>query len=221
MISLVINPIHTLDLLVKGLLVGIIASAPMGPVGVLVVRRTLTKGPAYGFVTGAGAALSDIIYALITGIGLSFVMSFLEKDSSIFVLKVLGSVVLFIFGLHAYRTKVQAHQSTMAKKGTLWHNALTGFLLTLSNPLIVFLFIALFARFDFISDSHIYEQVMGYSMVFVGALLWWICLTTAIRTVSKRFDVSYIELFNRILGLLVMGASLIGLMYTLTIKLCI
>ncbi|MCF0196212.1 MAG: LysE family transporter [Bacteroidaceae bacterium] len=216
-----IEPTHVLDLIIKGLLVGIIASAPMGPIGVLVVRRTLVKGRAYGFVTGLGAALSDIIYALMTGIGMSFVMTFLEKETSVFWLKVLGSIVLFVFGLHAFRNKVKEMPGGSSNKGTLWHNALTGFLLTVSNPLIVFLFIGLFARFDFISGTNYFEQVIGYTMVFAGALLWWICLTTAINTVRQRFNTSYVELFNRLLGLLVMAASLIGLIYTLLFKLCL
>lgn len=216
----VIHPIHTLDLMVKGMMVGIIASAPMGPVGVLVLRRTLSKGHLYGFMTGLGAALSDIIYALITGAGISFVMSFLEKGTSVFFLKILGSIVLFLFGLHAFRTQVQILQKPSQQKGTLWHNTFTGFLLTLSNPLIIILFLALFARFDFITDTNYYEQGLGYLMVFVGALLWWFCLTTTIKKVSQRLDTTYVQLFNRMLGLLVMVASFLGLLYTLVVKLC-
>lgn len=218
---LAINPIHTLDLMVKGLLVGIIASAPMGPVGVLVVRRTLMKGRKYGFATGLGAATSDIVYALLTGACMSFVMSFLEKDTSVFFLKILGSVVLFLFGLHAYRTRVVINRSPSQNVGSWWNNAFTGFLITLGNPLIVILFIALYARFDFISDSHLYEQFLGYCMVYVGAILWWFCLTKAIKTVSQRMHVSYIQLFNRMLGLLVMVASLVSLIYSVVFKLCL
>ena len=71
------EPVSTLDLIIKGLLIGVVASAPMGPVGVLCIQRTLNKGRWYGFVTGIGAAFSDIIYALITGFGMSFVVDFI------------------------------------------------------------------------------------------------------------------------------------------------
>ena len=74
-------------LILKGLLVGIIASAPMGPVGILCIQRTIQKGRPYGIVTGAGAALSDILYALITGLGMSFVMDFIGEKQNIFWLK--------------------------------------------------------------------------------------------------------------------------------------
>ena len=73
--------IDLLELILKGIIIGIIASAPMGPVGILCIQRTLKKGRWYGFVTGIGASLSDIIYALITGLGMSFVMETLPISS--------------------------------------------------------------------------------------------------------------------------------------------
>ena len=87
-------------LVAKGLLVGIIASAPMGPVGVLCIQRTIRKGRAYGIATGAGAALSDILYAIVTGFGMSFVMDFIDNKENLFWLKLLGSVMLLFFGLY-------------------------------------------------------------------------------------------------------------------------
>lgn len=89
------EPVSTLDLIIKGLLIGVVASAPMGPVGVLCIQRTLNKGRWYGFVTGIGAAFSDIIYALITGFGMSFVVDFIENKDNMFYLQMAGSIMLF------------------------------------------------------------------------------------------------------------------------------
>ena len=72
-----IESVNAIDLAVRGMVVGIVASAPMGPVGVLIVQRTLNKGRWYGFATGIGAALSDLIYAVMTGLGMSFMMDFI------------------------------------------------------------------------------------------------------------------------------------------------
>ena len=94
-----------LDLTVKGLIVGMVASAPMGPVGVLCIQRTLNKGRWYGLVTGLGAAVSDILYAIITGVGMSFVIEFIENPRTMYVLQLVGSVLLFVFGYYTYRTK--------------------------------------------------------------------------------------------------------------------
>lgn len=88
-----IEQVTILDLLVKGLIVGVVVSAPLGPVGVLCIQRTLNKGRWYGFVTGLGAALSDIGYALITGYGMSFMDDFLAKNQVL--LQIIGSIMLF------------------------------------------------------------------------------------------------------------------------------
>lgn len=85
-------PIHLdiLDFIYKGMLIGIIASAPMGPVGVLCVQRTLNKGRWYGFITGVGAAVSDLFYAVITVYGMSFVMDFVNNQQNKFYLQIVG-----------------------------------------------------------------------------------------------------------------------------------
>ena len=82
-------PINILDLILKGMLIGIVASAPMGPVGVLCVQRTINKGRWFGFVTGVGAACSDIFYAMITGFGMSFVMDLITNHQNRFYLQIL------------------------------------------------------------------------------------------------------------------------------------
>jgi threonine/homoserine/homoserine lactone efflux protein len=91
--------INIVDLVFKGMLIGMVASAPMGPVGILCVQRTLNKGRWFGFVTGIGAAISDIIYAGITGFGMAFVMDFVNNDQNKFYLQIIGSVLLLGFGL--------------------------------------------------------------------------------------------------------------------------
>ena len=89
-----IVPINIIDFIFKGMMIGVIASAPMGPVGILCVQRTLNKGRWYGLATGIGAAVSDIIYAAIAGFGMSFVMDFITNDQNRFYLQIVGSIML-------------------------------------------------------------------------------------------------------------------------------
>ena len=140
----------TLQLVVKGLIIGIVVSAPMGPVGILCVQRTMHKGRLYGLVTGLGASLSDLFYAVVTGAGMTVVMSFIEQRNNIFWMKIGGSALLFAFGLHTLLSNpIKAMRQPSGKKGTPVQNLITSFFLTLSNPLIIFLFIALFAQLTF------------------------------------------------------------------------
>lgn len=206
--------ITLLDLTVKGLIVGMLASAPMGPVGVLCIQRTLNKGRWYGLVTGIGAALSDIIYALMTGVGMSFVIEFIEQPRTMYFLQLVGSVLLFGFGYYTFRTKPQLRPPSK-NKGTLAHNFLTGFLVTLSNPLIIFLFLALFARFTFVVPEHYGQQILGYISIFLGAMLWWYGLTYIVDKLRSTFQLERISLINRTIGVVVMVVSVLGLLSTL------
>ena len=96
--------VDLMELALKGILIGIIASAPMGPVGVLTIQRTLKKGRWYGLVTGFGAAISDIIYAMVTGLGMSFVMDLITSPHNKFILQITGSILLLVFGLYCFRS---------------------------------------------------------------------------------------------------------------------
>ena len=210
-----IEQVTILDLLVKGLVIGVVVSAPLGPVGVLCIQRTLNKGRWYGFVTGLGAALSDIIYALITGYGMSFMDEFLTKHQVM--LQIIGSVMLFVFGVFTFRSNpVQSIRPVSSKKGTYLHNFVTAFFVTLSNPLIIFLFIGLFARFSFVMPgSELGFQLVGYLAIILGALLWWFGITYFVNKVRARFNVRGIWILNRIIGVIVMLASVISLVYTI------
>jgi len=206
--------IAIIDLTVKGLIVGMVASAPMGPVGVLCIQRTLNKGREYGLVTGLGAALSDMLYALITGFGMSFVVEFIEQPRTMYILQLVGSLLLFGFGLYTFRSRPQLRPASN-QRGTLTHNFITAFLITLSNPLIIFLFVALFARFTFVVPDHFGHQLLGYVSIFLGALLWWYGLTYIIDKVRSSFDVNRIWLINQVIGVVVMVVSVLGLLSTL------
>ena len=100
-------------------------------------------------------------------------------------------------------------------KGTLAHNFVTGFLVTLSNPLIIFLFLALFARFTFVVPDHLGQQILGYISIFLGAMLWWYGLTYIIDKLRSTFELERIGLINKTIGMVVMVVSVLGLLSTL------
>ncbi len=208
--------IDILDLIFKGILIGIIASAPMGPVGVLCVQRTLNKGRWYGFITGIGAAVSDIIYALITGYGMSFIMDLITDPQTLFVLKITGSIMLLLFGIYCFKSNPTKKVHFSGKgKGTLLHNGITAFLVTSSNPLIIFLFMAAFAQFAFVVPNQPLMMSAGYFSIVVGALLWWFGLTWLVDKIRGKFDKDGIVLINKVIGSLVIIFSLIVLIGTI------
>ncbi len=208
-----VSQISILEIVVKGMIIGIVASAPMGPVGVLCIQRTLNKGRAYGFVTGTGAALSDILYALLTGYGLSFIYDIISNQSTLFWLQIIGASIMFIFGLHTFRTNPMKNTRNVSRnKSSLLQNGITGFFITLSNPTIILLFLGLFTPLNFmLPEQPFFMQCIGYLSIFGGAMLWWFFITYVVSKLRVRFDVRGIRVINRIIGVAVMLGALIGI----------
>ena len=213
------SSIEILDGIIKGIIVGIVVSAPMGPVGVLIIQRTLNKGRWFGFVTGVGAAISDMIYAMICCLCMSLVLPFLTEHKV--GLQAVGSLLLFVFGIYTYRTrpntKLPHKQGKKNQKGTLIQNAVTGFLLTFSNPIIVFLFMMLYAHFNFVTPYYV-KLGTEFIGVMVGALGWWLGLTYLISKVRKKFNEERIWMLNKTIGIIVRVVSLMSLFFTITGK---
>lgn len=195
----------------RGLAIGVIISAPMGPVGILCVQRTLDKGRKTGLYTGIGAALSDLLYCLLTGFGLSFIEEFLERNSN--VIQIIGSIVLIGFGIYLFRSnpsrklKKKTDQKIPAGK-----NILNGFLFTFSNPLIIFLIIGLFARFNFLAvEIKWYQYIIGYIAIIAGAMLWWYIVTFFVDKVRAHFNLRSMWLINKIIGGIIMIFAVVGI----------
>lgn len=194
-----------------GIVIGIFISAPMGPIGMLVIQRTLNKGRRAAFYTGIGAALSDLIYCLLTGLGLSFVTEFIESNKD--VLQIIGSLMLIIYAVYLFKANPSRQLNTPRgnQPNTYWSDFGTGFIFTFSNPLILFFIISLFARFNFMDSEHIfYHYILGYMSIVAGAVGWWFLITYFVNKVRAHFNVRSLWLVNRVLAVLLLGMSLVG-----------
>ena len=215
--------VNIIDEILKGLIIGIIVSAPMGPVGILTVQRTLNKGRWEGFATGVGASTSDFIYALITGYGMSFVVDIINNPAIALIIKLVSGVLLFAFGLYTYRSIPKnsvkddiSITTNSTDKPDLKSYAMSGFVVTVSNPLIIFMFLALFGQFTFIIVDNIIPQIFGYIAIIGGALLWWLALTWVVNRVRAHFNNKVLWWINRIIGIIVMVVSGLYFVYTAT-----
>ena len=193
-----------------GVLIGLLISAPMGPIGMLVIQRTLNKGRAAAFFTGMGASLSDLIYCLLTGLGLSFVTDFIENNQN--VLQIVGSAVLIVYGIYLFRNNPSRQLRKPAENpNTYWRDFATGFLFTFSNPLILFFIIGLFARFSFLDTQYsFYHYIVGYISIVVGAIGWWFIITFFVNKVRAHFNIRSMRLVNRIIAVLLLVMATVG-----------
>ena len=161
-------------------------------------------------MTGLGAALSDLIYALLTGLGMSIVIDFIEANQNI--LLILGSLVLVGFGLYLYRQNPAKNiRKANSSINTFTQDFITKILLTFSNHKILFLYIGLFARFNFfLPESQLGHHVVGYLSILLGAISWWFLITYVINKVRARFNVRSIWLINRGIGIIIIIMSIVG-----------
>lgn len=196
---------------IRGFVIGVLISAPMGPIGMLVIQRTLDKGRWPAFFTGIGASVSDMFYCILTGAGIAFITDFINSQQ--LVLQVVGSLVLAIFGVYLFRKNPsrQLHKSLVPVPNSYWKDIASGFLLTFSNPLILFFIIGLFARFNFLLPHfRYYHYILGYLAISIGAVTWWFLITTLVNKMRSHFNLRSLYIINRIIGSLLVAFSLIG-----------
>ncbi len=211
----------TLLTVLWGLLIGILVSAPMGPTGILVIQRTLNKGWLPGLMTGFGAVLSDLFYAIISGFGIAFIVDWIEHYQ--LTLQFAGSLFIVAYGFYLWFSNPA---SALAASDPLAANVaprrvrgglkffFTGFGLTVSNPTIVFFYLALFARTNFLfaaDAKHWWLYVLGFGCIMAGAVGWWILITWLINKVRNHFKLRTLKLINRGIALLMFAIAVIGL----------
>ena len=191
--------------------IGVILSAPMGPVGILCIQRTLNSGRNSGFFTGVGAAASDLFYCLLVGLGISLVTDFIADHVN--VLQIIGSIILIMYAIYMImHNPVSQIKENLDQRDDYLRDMVTGFLFTLSNPLIMFLIIPLFARFSFpLPEYKLYHIIIGYAFIVAGALLWWAVITFFVDKVRSHFNIRSMWLINRIIGSIILLLSLYGL----------
>ena len=191
--------------------IGIILSAPMGPIGILCIQRTLNKGRMSGLFTGVGAAASDLFYCLLVGLGISLVTDFIADHVN--VLQIIGSAILIVYAIYMiFHNPVSQIKENIDQRDDYLRDTVTGFLFTLSNPLIVFLIIPLFARFGFpLPEYKFYHIILGYLFIVAGALSWWAVITFFVDKVRTHFNIRSMWLINRIIGSIILILSVYGL----------
>ena len=200
-------------MILRGLVIGVVVSAPMGPVGIYCIQRTLDKGRLSGLYTGVGAAISDLIYCLLTGFGLSFIEEFINRHRS--PIQLLGSIVLIFFGIWLIRKKpdggsiaADADHGAPSREGDI----LKGFALTFSNPLILFLIIGLFAQFNFVIEGiKFYHYILGFIGIIAGALGWWWLVTFFVDKLRGHFTRRTMKRINMAIGVIILVFAAVGI----------
>jgi threonine/homoserine/homoserine lactone efflux protein len=193
---------------IKGLAIGATVSLPIGPIGILCVRRLLLNGPLVGIAAGMGAATADIFYAVTALLGLTFVSQLLMQQFVL--LRILGSFFFFLFGIKILISHPPRSQKSNSKwAGSAIQSYFSLLLLTLANPTMIFYFIALFATFQ-IENNTLITIIPLTIGIFFGALGWWLLLSLLSTLIHPTLNAHLLRLINKICGIALIIVSILS-----------
>ena len=195
----------------KGVLVGLVIAVPAGPVGILCIRRTIFNGRLAGFISGTGAATGDAIFGIIAAFGLTFVSDLLLDYQEW--LRLGGAVFLLLVGMRAFMAEPLAGTRSQRDPETLLADFASTFALTVTNPITILAFLAVFAGIGFAGeDAKLAGAAILVLGVWLGSLLWWAALAFGAGMLRHSFRRNHLVWINRGSGgiLLLSGVGLLG-----------
>ena len=196
--------------LLKGLALGLSIAAPIGPIGILCVRRTLTEGRTLGLVSGLGAATADAMYGMVAGFGLTFISSLLVGQRAW--LNLIGGVFLCYLGVRTFLAQAAERAAATQQGGLLGAYASTLFL-TLTNPMTIMSFAAVFAGLGIATAPSGYlSSGLLVAGVFLGSTLWWLVLTSGASLLVAKFSAHRWRWINRISSAILVGFGVAALL---------
>jgi threonine/homoserine/homoserine lactone efflux protein len=190
------------EYIVKGIIVGIIVTAPVGPIGLLCIQRTINRGMFSGLVTGISSALADIMFAIIAGFSISAIGNFMEVNKLI--IRLIGGIIVLILGIRIYMINpIKSFRHQKPQKRSYFSDAISGFLITLTNPIVIIVFGAAFAGLGLNETQENKEIILTIIGIFIGATTWWTSLTFLVNIFKNKINLRKMFWINRITGILV------------------
>lgn len=193
----------------KGLAVGFSIAAPVGPIGILCIRRSLRDGMRAGFVAGLGAATADAVYGAVAAFGLAAISGFLLAHRR--GLGLIGGAFLCYLGVRTFLSKPST-PSAPAKGTRLAPFYASTFLLTLANPATILSFAVIFAAFGLVASIDYHAALLMVPGVFVGSASWWLILSGGVGLVRSRIDSAWIHVVNRASGAVLVAFGILALL---------
>jgi len=185
----------------KGCAIGLSIAAPVGPIGVLCIRRSLAEGARVGFFTGLGAAAADGLYGAVAAFGLTIVSGFLREHQT--ALRLVGGIFLLYLGIKTFLSKPAERPASAATHAGAFTST---FFLTITNPMTIFSFMVIFAGFGFSdSNQYLWQAVMMTLGVFIGSAAWWLFLSNGVALFRNRITPYWMQQVNRISGAIILA----------------
>jgi threonine/homoserine/homoserine lactone efflux protein len=197
----------------EGMVIGLSIAAPVGPIGLLCIQRTLAKGRASGLVSGLGAASADALYGGVAGFGITSVSGFLVTQQ--LWIRLLGGLFLILVGVRIF-LKVPLGSAEVTGHLDLGSDYASALGLTLSNPLTILSFAAVFVGLGLIGSSGDFASATPLVLgVFAGSTLWWVILSTSVGAIKGKLGPLHLRWINRLSGAMIVCYGLVAILSVL------
>jgi threonine/homoserine/homoserine lactone efflux protein len=208
--------ITAIEILLKGIVLGLTVSMPLGPIGIILINRTIKRGIFSGFFSGLGLATADTLLALLAGIGFTVIVSFINKER--FILSLIAGLIIIGVGLKIFLSNpVKDIRNKELANKSLWRDFYSVFVLSLSSPYTIFIFVAFFSGVHI--NGNVKPELVPFFLipgVFVGAISWWFFLSYFVSRFKKRIRLRLIVRINKVAGIVVIVIGVIVLLSVFT-----
>jgi threonine/homoserine/homoserine lactone efflux protein len=195
--------------LLKGIILGFLVAAPVGPIGILCIKRTLSYGWLFGFVSGLGAATADTMYASIAAFSLTVIINLLLSQQ--FFLRLIGGIFLCYLGIKIFFSKPSEKEAS-TKGGSLFSAYISVFFLTVMNPVTILVLAGIFSGLGMVRDGINYtsgtQVVLG---ILIGSASWWLILSIVVSMLRNRMNIKFLSWVNHVSGIAMLIFGLIAL----------
>lgn len=200
------------EIVLKGIILGLAVSMPLGPIGIILINRTIKRGFLSGFFSGLGLASADTTLAMLAALGYSFIISFIKQER--FILSIIAGILVIAVGLKVFLSnpvKDIRHKDKANK--SLWRDYYSVFAIAISNPYTVLIFIALFSGINIAGNLR--PDLVPFFLipgVFIGAITWWFFLSYFVSKFKKKIRLRAIVRLNKIAGMAIIAIGIIILL---------
>jgi len=208
--------ITAIEILLKGIILGLTVSMPLGPIGIILINRTIKRSMLSGFFSGLGMATADTLLAFLAGIGFTVIVSFINKER--YIISVIAGLIILGVGLKVYLSNpVRDIRNREKSEKSLWRDYYSVFVLSISNPYTIFIFVAFFSGVHV--NGNVRPELVPFFLipgVLVGTISWWFFLSYFVSRFKKNIRLRLIVRINKVAGIVIMVIGVIVLLSVFT-----
>lgn len=208
--------ITAIEILLKGIILGLTVSMPLGPIGIILINRTIKRGMLSGFFSGLGMATADTLLALLAGIGFTVIVSFINKER--YIISIIAGLIILGVGLKVYLSNpVRDIRNREKSEKSLWRDYYSVFVLSISNPYTIFIFVAFFSGVHV--SGNVRPELVPFFLipgVLVGTISWWFFLSYFVSRFKKKIRLRLIVRINKVAGIVIIIIGVIVLLSVFT-----